>query len=45
LLIEDVAIIPMVERSISFGVSNSLKGVQPTPWDADVWNIKDWRRK
>jgi peptide/nickel transport system substrate-binding protein len=44
-LIEDVAIIPMVERSISFGVSNTLKGVQPTPWDADVWNIKDWRRK
>ncbi len=45
LLIEDVAIIPMVERSITFGVSNTLKGVQPTPWDADVWNIKDWRRK
>lgn len=43
-LIEDVAIIPMVERSISFGISNDLKGLQPTPWDVDVWNIKDWRR-
>ena len=18
---------------------------EPTPWDVDVWNIKDWRRK
>jgi peptide/nickel transport system substrate-binding protein len=45
LLIEDVAVIPMVERSITFGISTSLEGVDPTPWDADVWNIKDWRRK
>ncbi len=45
LLIEDVAVIPMVERALAFGIGKSLKGVEPTPWDVDVWNIKDWRRK
>ncbi len=45
LLIEDVAVIPMVERALAFGVAKSLEGVEPTPWDVDVWNIKDWRRK
>ena len=45
LLIEDVAVIPMVERALAFGVTKNLEGVDPTPWDVDVWNIKDWRRK
>jgi peptide/nickel transport system substrate-binding protein len=45
LLIEDVAVIPMVERAMAFGIANSLEGIEPTPWDVDVWNIKDWRRK
>ena len=44
-LIEDVAVIPMVERALAFGVAKDLAGVEPTPWDVDVWNIKDWRRK
>jgi peptide/nickel transport system substrate-binding protein len=45
LLIEDVALIPLVERALAFGISNTLDGVRPTPWDVDVWNIKDWKRK
>ena len=45
LLINDFAVIPMVERSSAFGISNRLDGIDPTPWDVDVWNIKDWRRK
>ncbi len=44
-LINDFAVIPLVERSSAFGISNDLAGVEPTPWDVDVWNIKDWRRK
>jgi peptide/nickel transport system substrate-binding protein len=44
-LINDFAVIPIVERSSAFGISNDLAGVEPTPWDVDVWNIKDWRRK
>jgi peptide/nickel transport system substrate-binding protein len=45
LLIEDVAVIPIVERALAFGIGKSLKGVEPTPWDVDVWNIKNWRRE
>ena len=45
LLISDYAVIPLVERSSAFGFSNDLAEVEFTPWDVDVWNIKDWRRK
>ena len=44
-LIEDIAVIPMVKRALAFGISNDLRGVEPTPWDVDVWNIKDWWRQ
>ena len=45
LLIEDVAVIPLVERALAFGIANDIEGLDPTPWDVDVWDIKDWRRK
>lgn len=44
ILIEDVAVIPMVERSLVYGISNTLEGVEPTPWDVDVWKLADWQR-
>jgi peptide/nickel transport system substrate-binding protein len=44
-LINDFAVIPLVERSSAFGISNDLVGVEPTAWDVDVWDIKDWRKK
>jgi len=45
LLIEDAAVIPLVQLNQPIGVNNSLIGLKATPWDAEVWNIKDWRRK
>ncbi len=46
LLIEDVALIPLVERPIAFGLSNQIAlGRDPTPWDLDFWDIADWRRQ
>ncbi|WP_088241510.1 peptide ABC transporter substrate-binding protein [Calothrix rhizosoleniae] len=45
LLIADVVLIPVVARADVSAVSNSLVGVDLTPWDAETWNIKDWRRK
>ncbi len=45
LLIEDVAVIPLVHLVDFGGVSNTLVGLDLTPWDVDVWNIKDWRRE
>ena len=45
LLIEDVAAIPLVHRANVVGVSNSLAGVDLTPWDTRTWNIMDWNRR
>lgn len=42
---EDVVMIPVVHMAEVQGVSPSLEGVDVTPWDANTWNIKDWRRK
>jgi peptide/nickel transport system substrate-binding protein len=46
LLIEDVALIPLVERRNPFGISTQIAlGRDPTPWDLTVWDIADWRRR
>ncbi|MDY7020625.1 MAG: ABC transporter substrate-binding protein, partial [Cyanobacteriota bacterium] len=43
LLYTDAAVIPIVDRASAQGVSNRLTGVEPSPWDANTWNIKDWQ--
>lgn len=42
--VEDVAMVPIVYLADVQGVSNSIEGVDLTPWDKNTWNIKDWRR-
>ncbi|MDM8531501.1 peptide ABC transporter substrate-binding protein [Anaerolineales bacterium HSG25] len=44
LITEDVALIPLARQARISGVSADLEGFAPTPWDAETWNIKDWRR-
>jgi peptide/nickel transport system substrate-binding protein len=45
LLIQDVVIIPLVNRTFATsGVSKSLKGIDPTPWDSEMWNIASWSK-
>jgi peptide/nickel transport system substrate-binding protein len=45
LLIKDVVIIPLVNRTFATsGVSKTLKGVAPTPWDSEMWNVADWTK-
>jgi peptide/nickel transport system substrate-binding protein len=44
-LVNDVVDIPLVARKFPVsGVAKDLKGVLPTPWDSDLWNIADWTR-
>lgn len=43
-LAQEVAVMPIVHRANTNGVSNRLAGVQPSPWDANTWDIKNWRR-
>lgn len=45
LLIEGVVLIPLINRTVSQGISNTLEGIEFTVWDRNTWNIKDWRRK
>jgi peptide/nickel transport system substrate-binding protein len=45
LLVQDVAVIPLVQRSaVTSGISKSLKGVDPSPWDSEMYNIADWTK-
>lgn len=43
LLVNDVVTIPLVNIATAAAVSSDLQGVDLTPWDADTWNIKDWK--
>lgn len=44
LLAMDIAVIPIVHRAIANAVSSRLTGLEPTPWDASTWDIKNWKR-
>jgi peptide/nickel transport system substrate-binding protein len=45
LLIKDVAVIPLVQRSaVTSGAAKSLKGVDPSPWDSEMYNVADWTK-
>jgi peptide/nickel transport system substrate-binding protein len=44
MLIEDVAMIPVVHLAVVQGIKRNIEGVDLTPWDASTWNIQDWRR-
>ncbi len=44
MLIEDVVMIPIIDLATVSGVSRSVGGVAPTPWDRQTWNIQDWRQ-
>jgi hypothetical protein len=42
LLIQDVAVIPLVNTTLPTAISVDLKGYDATPWDVEVWKIADW---
>lgn len=44
LLQSEVAVLPIIDRANANGVSNQLTGIEPSPWDANTWDIKNWKR-
>lgn len=44
-VVDDMVNIPLFQRMELHGISNSLEGVEFTPWDSELWNIKDWKRR
>ena len=45
LLVNNAEGIPLVHRAEVIGVSNSLGGVELTPWDMRTWKIMEWQRE
>ncbi|MEL6554234.1 MAG: ABC transporter substrate-binding protein [Cyanobacteria bacterium J06621_11] len=43
ILMEDVAVIPLVRRAVTNGISDRITGVDPSPWDASTWDIGTWQ--
>lgn len=46
ILISDVVIISLINRIAPSptGVAKALKGVDPSPWDSEMYNIADWSK-
>ncbi|WP_083616234.1 peptide ABC transporter substrate-binding protein [Planktothrix paucivesiculata] len=44
LLVNNYMVIPLIHRAEVEGVNKNLTGVELTPWDLTVWNIKDWKK-
>jgi len=43
ILVQDVVVIPLVARpQVASGINKNLKGVNPNPWESEMWNIADW---
>ncbi len=45
LLIEDVALIPLVQRSEGYAIASSLTDLEFTPWAASTWKIDSWGKQ
>ncbi|MEL6813570.1 MAG: peptide ABC transporter substrate-binding protein [Cyanobacteria bacterium J06598_3] len=45
LLIEDVAVIPIVRRSEPYAIAASLTNTEFTPWAASTWKINTWGKQ
>ncbi|MGD1867348.1 MAG: peptide ABC transporter substrate-binding protein [Phormidesmis sp.] len=45
LLIEDVALIPLVQRSEGYAIASTLTGLEFTPWAASTWKMNSWGKQ
>ncbi len=45
LLVDNVIVMPIVDRAEVVGVSNTIEGLELTPWDLNTWKIAEWRRQ
>ena len=42
---QNVVVIPLVNRTFATSAkSKTLKGVNPTPWDSEMYNVADWTK-
>ncbi|WP_424941807.1 peptide ABC transporter substrate-binding protein [Aliiroseovarius crassostreae] len=44
MLVQDGAMIPLINRGVTVGHANTLRGIRLNAWDSHLWNIADWTR-
>jgi peptide/nickel transport system substrate-binding protein len=44
LVVKDYASVPLVDRKFSSGKAKTLSGPALRPFDAETWNIQDWKK-
>ena len=44
ILVDEVVVIPQIDRLGPHAVSNEIKNIQITAWDSLLWNIANWTR-
>lgn len=44
IFVDDAYMLLLVRIANVSAAGNDIEGIDLTPWDADVWNIKDWKR-
>lgn len=44
MLVQDGAIIPLINRGVTVGYANTLQGIRLNAWDSHLWQIADWTR-
>ena len=44
-LINDLVMVPVVQRNGVSGKAKNLKGPVPNTWDSNLWNLHDWTNK
>lgn len=44
MVVEEVAAIPLIHRTGVSAISATLDGVVLSPWESNLWLLKDWRR-
>ncbi|MFP4006862.1 MAG: peptide ABC transporter substrate-binding protein [Spirulinaceae cyanobacterium] len=45
MLVDNIIVMPIVDRAEVVGVSNTIEGLELTPWDLNTWKIAEWKRQ
>ncbi|MEC4806315.1 MAG: peptide ABC transporter substrate-binding protein [Jaaginema sp. PMC 1080.18] len=45
MLVNNVIVMPIVDRTEVAGVSRTIGGFELTPWDLNTWKVAEWKRK
>jgi peptide/nickel transport system substrate-binding protein len=44
LVVNEIVEIPLVHRASVVAYANDLQNVEPSGWDSNIWQLKEWTR-